>query len=328
MRMLQALLTATLTLSLTGCIFLSEETPPHGSSALDAAPDLIDATPDAPSQLIDTPPEAPDEAPDAIDEAPDAIDDSPPEMPCALEATEQEYCASEGAQCGELTVRDSCGAQVTISCGECDSGTCTDNRCDGCVPEDDATLCAINGSCGVLIVADRCGEDRRIDCSTIGCQGEGTSCDPLSGQCSCAGEQACPQGRTCGDFVNACGQQVACGTCDGDERCEEDSGTCFCPIPTCPTTAECGSVTNSCGKTRTCGEACPGLGESCDPDQLQCVCDNTLSDSQLCARSGRECGMTTVDLCGESKPISCGGCSNPLFQVCNPMGRCVGRLSP
>ncbi len=83
-------------------------------------------------------------------------------------ASDAELCTRAAAECGPLTVTDSCGDERTLDCGTCtDPDTCggtgRPNQC-GCVPETDQALCAAANGCEMGVFTDQCGADREVDC--------------------------------------------------------------------------------------------------------------------------------------------------------------------
>lgn len=223
---------------------------------------------------------------------------------CAAEATSD--CVG-----GDVYWFDSCGTlgEVKTTCpgfgcsnGSCDgcTGDCTGKECgdDGCGTEcgpctGTGEVCQANQcnclsmvyiacSSGNLWHFDSCNNPESLssDCQ-YGCTGN--SCDACQPAC---------EGRNCGD--DGCGG--SCGTCTGQDTCNNGIGQCVCQ-PAC-TGAECGN--DGCGGD--CGN-CTGQ-DTCNGGG-QCVCQPDCS--------GKNCG---ADGCGGS----CGTCTGQ--DACNA-GQCV-----
>jgi len=140
----------------------------------------------------------------------------------------------------------------------------------------------------------------------------------------------------CGTKVNNCGVEVACGSCEGEQTCEE--GVCICAQDSdciylngdcgygiCnPTTQACEQAYNS--STDVCREApgecdveefCAGNSISCPADgfkvdDTECSSGICLSGSccelNTCSDLEKECGSGWDDGCGGT--VDCGSCDS------------------
>jgi alpha-tubulin suppressor-like RCC1 family protein len=198
---------------------------------------------------------------------------TPGQCGCSLQ-TDAAFCASSSYECGDLTKKDSCGANRTVNCGACQGsdvcGGSTPGKC-GCAPLSDANLCAKAGfTCGPLSATDNCGNTRNVtcgDCSgadTCGGGGvEGTcGCTPIDDVTFCASASyecgilaktdncGAPRNVNCGDEAAICS---AYNTCGGGGT----AGQCGCTPKTCASEQMlCGELQDGCGNTLQCDSFC------------------------------------------------------------------------
>ncbi|TXC69400.1 hypothetical protein FRC91_17545 [Bradymonadales bacterium TMQ1] len=228
------------------------------------------------------------------------------EDPDACEAeSDDALCSDNGAECGELTVVDSCGTERTVNCGdeasvcapeETCGGAGEDNLC-GCTPDrSDEELCSDNGAeCGELTVVDSCGTERTVNC------GDEASVCSESETCGGAGED------------NICG----CTPLESDTQlCQLSSYACgpLTAVDSCGTerTVNCGDETQVCGEFDTCGGG--GI-------EGQCGCTPEFTDEEHCAMQQAECGeIAIIDSCGTERTLDCGA----EDQVCTLFDTCGG----
>ena len=179
---------------------------------------------------------------------------------------------------------------------------------DMCIPQADVTLCQQQqAQCGTIEVTDRCGVTRQVDCAAqpgLGCGAEG-QCDEATRTCLQCSTPTCPQGATCGEVSNACGDTVSCGgDCGTDEVCDTTSLQCVCPDPVCPAGAVCGEVSNACGSTTSCGTC--GTDEVCDTAARLCECTDPVCPAEaMCGMVSNACGNTAQCGAGCQYGASC-----------------------
>jgi len=186
---------------------------------------------------------------------------------------------TDGKNCGNVTVKDVCGVDRQVSCGNCNtaaSEACnTDtNKCECRDTRSDAEIvgaaCTTAGrNCGAFTANDLCGKARTGDCGSCN-TASGASCGS-GGVCECSGGQyAC--GTSC---VRNCleGCASAPSACEDSKRC-----VASCTSSTCP------------GKTTSCTAFLPATGRSE-------VC-TAVADGGACASVSVAC--TTAADCGFS----------------------------
>lgn len=193
-------------------------------------------------------------------------------------------CAAHGKNCGALP--DGCGA--VLNCGACDAplscaGAGVPNVC-GCTPDSDSEVCATLGlECDTAAATDNCGLPRVVSCG------------------------ACQSPETCG------GAQVrnVCGC-----TAETDLSLCSRLGLECDSAA----ATDNCGLPRVI--ACGGCNqpESCGALAANhCDCAPE-SDSDFCARQGKDCDLFAgADNCGTVRTAACGSCTG-AGKVCGGGG--------
>lgn len=221
--------------------------------------------------------------------------------------TDEEFCARNSWECGELTADDNCGAERTIDCGleeevcealETCGGAGVEGQC-GCQAASDPQLCQLNNTaCGPLEVVDECGVTRTIpECGTCidpeTCGGGG-----VEGQCGCTGDSeqsiCTAAGAECGDLdvVDNCNdaRTINCGledaVCTNFDTCGGGGteNTCGCTPVTCASEGLlCGTHPDGCGGTITCSTFCveklsAGVDHVCamGTDRLKCWGRNHL----------------------------------------------------
>ncbi|RVU41584.1 hypothetical protein EA187_18170 [Lujinxingia sediminis] len=238
------------------------------------------------------------------------------EDPDACEAeSDDALCSDNGAECGELTVVDSCGTERTVNCGdeasvcapeETCGGAGEDNLC-GCTPlESDTQLCQLSSyACGPLTAVDSCGTERTVNCGdeTQVC-GEFDTCGGggIEGQCGCTpeftDEEHCAmQQAECGEIaiIDSCGTErtLDCGaedqvctlfdTCGGGG----EENICGCTPITCEDAQMlCGELDDGCGGTTQCDEFCvesvsAGASHACAIGSGKLKCWGRNTDGQL-----------------------------------------------
>lgn len=242
------------------------------------------------------------------------------------------FCATNMAQCGQLTAVDRCGNMRTEDCGTCREGQClADNSCSICQPETDEQFCVRFGAaCGEAMGFDLCGDLRTVGvCGTCDAP---LTCDQFSRQCRCINE---PDATFCQRLDAECGSLTAAdncgdvrtadcggcspGTCRADNTCSEcqaETDDELCEAAAGMGNTPCGMlmVTDSCDAVReiSCG-AC-AMGETCMANACNCPVP----------ACGDKCGFVFND-CGNS--IDCGGC--PGGAMCNTMtNQCPSACTP
>jgi len=138
---------------------------------------------------------------------------------------------------------------------------------------------------------------------------------PDTGVCTPSVTCTPPNGQYCGVIGNGCFGMIDCGTCPGDEVC--DNGVCVGGASCMPLACQagtgnyCGTVGNGCGKAMDCGACDSSLvctmgvcvpGAGCTP--LTC----TTATGRYCGNIGDGCGGT----------LSCGDC--PAGSTCGGAG--------
>ena len=124
-----------------------------------------------------------------------------------------------------------------------------------------------------------------------------------------------PNGRYCGTIGNGCFGMIDCGTCPGDQVCDNNVcvGGASCVALACQTTTGnyCGTVGNGCGKAMDCG--------ACDSSLVcatgVCVPGAGCKALTCTTATGRYCG-TIGDGCGGT--LTCGDC--PAGSTCGGAG--------
>lgn len=223
--------------------------------------------------------------------------------------------ASGSAQFYSIAAANSVGesprsATVTgaaLHCSQICAGCCAGEVCNG---SSSANGCSVGGQA----CAAACPPLTDI-CSNGFCachQSDASVCNPVTGQADTI--------RQCGNFPNACGGTVNCGTCAQGWSCTGGiSAHCVCIPTTCAANGKnCGSIPDGCGGTLNCG-ACAGP-QSCGGGGVANVCG--CVPSTTCASAGYTCG-TVGDGCGNA--LSCGSCS-PGYQC--PYGHCQPPTCP
>jgi hypothetical protein len=122
----------------------------------------------------------------------DAMPDAPPAS-CQPESNAV-FCSRLGANCGELTADDNCGAQRTATCGSCGMGmSCGSSNVCGCEPETVQELCTAKMfACGTATAVDRCGATRTLACPNT-CSGT-TTCGGGWAENTCGSTTCTPDG--------------------------------------------------------------------------------------------------------------------------------------
>jgi hypothetical protein len=198
----------------------------------------------------------------------------------------------------------------------------------GCVPETNAEFCARvapDAECGVVPEAlDNCGDTRSsVQCSQdVACQ-PGFTCDANLTCVECTAEsdaELCMGRFDCGTqqvASPACGGlmvQVECGSCSGDEVCEQNTGTCCAPSSEqdlCMMSgAACGmlQVDNGCGQMVTVD--CGGCGQDEECNGNMCVCPTPSCQNLECGEVKNACNGTN----------NCGSCNAP--ETCGTDNMC------
>ncbi len=105
----------------------------------------------------------------------DAGLDAAPDAPVCVRESDVAFCGNHGANCGQITYADNCGAARTAQCGVCGTNqTCGASNVCGCEPETNQELCsAALAQCGTVTTVDRCGATRTIQCAST-CSGSTT----------------------------------------------------------------------------------------------------------------------------------------------------------
>jgi len=149
----------------------------------------------------------------------------------------------------------------------------------GCIPFSAITLCQSEGlNCGTALLTNNCGDEVTVECGT--CQA------PL--QCGVGGV----------DNVCACEGSSDAQLCATHGA---ECGTINVLDPACNVMrqVQCGTCTSP--------ESCGGGGTA-----NQCGC--LESQTQFCARLGKNCGpVTQIDRCGITRTYDCGSCQGPEF---------------
>jgi hypothetical protein len=255
--------------------------------------------------------------------------------PASLDAGEEDACIGEsntelaakgctdGKNCGNVTVTDTCGVAREVSCGNCNSAAsevcntqtntceCRDTRSDSEIVS--AACTAGSRNCGALTANDLCGKPRTGDCGSCD-TAAGANCGG-GGVCECTvGKYAC--GTTC---VRNCLEGCATGpnSCEDTKRCVSactstscagkttactaylsatgrsevctavaDGGACATVVPSCTTANDCG-FTNA-RKNAVCVTGDGGAGEC-----FYCGAANTnglpCGGGQTCVAAARAC---------------------------------------
>ena len=251
-------------------------------------------------------------------------------------------CNQLGKKCG--TWSNGCGGQV--NCPSCNSGYYCGNglckkKCGNGLCDAGESECNCPGDCGVPCAGKKCGDDGcggscgsclsgyscisgtcSKNCGNGSC-GVGENCGNCPADCKCAGSKVCYNsaccmqkdctqlGKECGSWSDGCGSQISCGTCTGQDEC--NNGKCKCE-PECQG-KNCGS--DGCGGS--CG-TCSGQ-DKCVNGKCECLakcagkcsgasngCGGTCSgnDCSGCC-SGSTCKLGTSDSnCGKNG----GSCTN------------------
>src|SRR5215831_20786 len=145
---------------------------------------------------------------------------------------------------------------------------------------------------------------------------------PDTGVCTPSVTCTPPNGQYCGVIGNGCFGMIDCGTCPGDEVC--DNGVCVGGASCMPLACQagtgnyCGTVGNGCGKAMDCGACDSSLvctmgvcvpGAGCTP--LTC----TTATGRYCGNIGDGCGGTLA--CADCPAGStCGGAG--VANTCAP----------
>jgi len=251
-------------------------------------------------------------------------------------------CANGGILCegaclepGQCCTDRDCFAIASGKCGAVEPHVCT------CVPPDD--LCEQAGfDCGILI--DPCGN--QLDCGAcsaplacgtgdrintcicpsdhIECNGHclefgqcctDTDCPPsykcgieTPNECTCVSQYSCADlDLECGIFVDGCGIEQNCGTCDPpgicggagqDNRCGCANGGILCE--------DACLEPGQCCTDRDCFDTASGKCGAVEPHICTCV-----PPDDLCQQAGFNCGIL-IDPCGNE--LNCGTCTPP--QIC------------
>jgi hypothetical protein len=252
----------------------------------------------------------PDVGEDDGGQEPDAGDDS---GNVCTPQTDQDFCGVNGADCGEITNFDNCGASRTVNCGVCtDGSTCGERQANVC-----GCPCEIDGTC---VAEGAINEDN--PCEVCDPANDATGWSPRTGvSCTnddlCAADAACTdQGVcettvpvNCDDQVGECVEAVcdpADGVCKGnplpdDTPCTDDGLSCtddVCLSGTCEHPAQAGF----CVAEGTC------LADGESPDGNTCVtCDaSTMPATLVNAPQGTSCGVNLA--CATSTCDGAGAC--------------------
>ena len=183
---------------------------------------------------------------EALSETPEATpaNNTVDTLQCVAE-TDAMLCQQASAECGGLSVQDSCGnSRGVSSCGTCPASESCDasNQCQACVPESNTAFCARLGkTCGTVSGTDNCGVGRSVaSCGTCGSQ---ETCDPGTNTCApvppCEPNTNVCVGR-CGCAVDNCGNGIHCGFCPVDGACAP--GLIVCCDGSCGTKLSCAQV--------------------------------------------------------------------------------------
>lgn len=206
--------------------------------------------------------------------------------------SDADLCELHEAECGGLSVTDSCGAERIIECGNEEEVCAAPETCGGgekpnacgCTGEDALELCAAAGAeCGEINVTDRCGKEREVNCGdeAIVCESPETCGGGKSANvCGCTVMDDRTDAELCTAAGAECGKLIFVDEC-GDER-----------------TLNCGNEEEVCVSPTSCG----GGGT---PNVCGCTALDTIAE--LCASIGAHCGPAlATDSCGVERPIDCG----------------------
>jgi len=246
--------------------------------------------------------------------------------------------------------------------GDSTDGLSLDTVETGCVPDCESKDCGYDGcggSCGSCPSHYHCKENACVYnpwCGDGNCDSDlFEHCGNCPLDCGCGGNDVCyltkcctpldcvKEGYACGQWNDACGGQMDCGTCsDFPNSFCNDLGECDCADQCW--FLECGP--GGCGES--CGEcpdhySCQGgycvfqpwcgdgicsqtSGEDCAACPSDCVCpqdavcyEGACCTPKGCDSSGVECGDWD-DGCGST--ISCGKCLDYANSFCDDMGYC------
>jgi hypothetical protein len=175
----------------------------------------------------------------------------------------------------------------TLHCSQVCAGCCTGEACS---PPSTSNGCVVNGqTCGAACpsATDVCGANGLCACH----QSDASVCfGSLGGNLEA--------NRTCGNFTNACGGTVNCGTCTAPSACTGGTNAhCVCtPIPQATACAgKCGTVSDGCGGSYACtcgaGLLCQSgtcVASSCGPGLRDCCGDGTVCRAS-CTGTGTLC---------------------------------------
>jgi hypothetical protein len=248
-----------------------------------------------------------------------------------------ELCDLLDADCGDVTVVDSCERERTINCGACTApqtcGVVEDNRCD-CNPFECSDIPA---DCGTH--PDGCG-------STIQCGAcsSSLSCGLVDGSYQCVDncepyETCTAAGVDCGQAADGCGQILECGTCSGDEQTCNSQNLCEC-VPRSDAQlcadagAVCGSlvVTDNCGTLRTvnnCG-GCSGTNVwvedgspyLCCQNSHSCTCQDEVQEGPACVNNACTYAPTGTTRTVQTNCTDCSAFDECLEEDCVPDQEC------
>ncbi len=250
---------------------------------------------------------------------------------CEPETT-AELCDLAGAECGDLTVEDSCEQTRNINCESCVApetcGALEDNQCD-CIPFECDDL---NASCGQH--PNGCGGI--VQCGPCP---SGEACGPIEGgpgyECTddCTPHPSCDAADAeCGTASDGCGGTLPCGTCDPGFTCDNNQCECvpqntfeLCSVHN----ADCGTieVQDNCGdwRTVTCGFCLgatswveDGAPYSCCDGNSACTCQNEYQIGTSC--QSNQCVTAPTGLT-RTVNSNCQSCS--LLDGCEPFGECI-----
>jgi hypothetical protein len=149
----------------------------------------------------------------------------------------------------------------------------------------------------------------------------------------CTPETECTAGFECGTDDNGCGGTINCGTCSGEDTCENNVcvPTGCVPLTECTAGFECGTDDNGCGGTINCGTC--GTTTSCVDNTCESGLPNAghlpamyllllLSEQEDCVPK-TEC--TAGFECGEEDD-GCGGNINCGDEPCGVDSECVDNV--
>jgi hypothetical protein len=272
--------------------------------------------------------------------------------------TGQGQCVCEGDayRCGPTGTRQQCVNQVWTD-EQCESGSCDEGECVGCLNSDDCTselpVCD-DGACVCADESERCMGTTHQVCDdgtwrTDVCPEETPLCDMSTGSCQCqSGGERCEDDvlQTCidGEWVNNEGEP-SCAMCDSNEDCSGTTpicdGSCVaCSGDNCPIGLTC-AASGACVQCTTSDSSeCPPEAPVCS-SQNECVeCtssadDKCAGDTPVCSSEGKCVGCTENDECGGGQvcDLASGSCvtctvDNPGTcpddaPVCTADNRCV-----